>query len=361
MLHMWKGWTLCKQVYQASRNLCDNEGGGKLEVLAASIPAALGRVKQKGDTGCLEATVECRTSTGWKKARALIDSGAEMNLVSQLFVKGAGWQLRPDSALPARSIDGSTIRIYGTLHITTNVTDRDAKSCKQQDKYVSTDIPDYDIVLGTPWLRARNPDIDWERRTWAYAGRISQPEPLKAGAFFRAATKTERLYFVRYVATAGEDVPELPPEYEEFRDVFSEDAANTLPPRGRPEHAIELTGDPPYGPIYNLSEKELKVLREYLKDALDRGWIRESTSPAGAPILFTPKKGGELRLCVDYRGLNQLTIKNRYPLPLMDEIMDRLSQAKLFTKLDLRNAYQRIRIREGDEWKTAFRDRKSVV
>jgi len=124
------------------------------------------------------------------------------------------------------------------------------------------------------------------------------------------------------------------------------------------EHAIELEGgEPPYGPIYHLSEKELKVLREYLEDSLKKGWIRHSTSPAGAPILFVPKKDKELRLCVDYRGLNKLTIKNRYPLPLICEILDRLAGAKVYTKLDLKDAYHRIRIRRGDEWKTAFRTR----
>ena len=80
--------------------------------------------------------------------------------------------------------------------------------------------------------------------------------------------------------------------------------------RGRPEHTIKTTSEPLYGPIYNLSEKELKVLREYLRDALAKGWIRESSSPAGAPILFAPKKDGELRLCVDYRGLNKIIKKN---------------------------------------------------
>ena len=116
------------------------------------------------------------------------------------------------------------------------------------------------------------------------------------------------------------------------------------------EHAIELEGGkPPYGPIYHLSEKELKVLREYLEDSLKKGWIRHSTSPAGAPILFVPKKDKELRLCVDYRGLNKLTIKNRYPLPLICEILDRLAGAKVYTKLDFKDAYHRIRIRRGDE------------
>ena len=113
-------------------------------------------------------------------------------------------------------------------------------------------------------------------------------------------------------------------------------------PRGRQDHTIEIVGEPPYGPIYNLSEKELKTLWEYLAKALDRGWIRESSSPAGAPILFVPKKGGELQLCVDYRGLNCLTIKNQYPLPLIGELMDHLLKAKCYTKLDLWNAYHRI-------------------
>ena len=88
-----------------------------------------------------------------------------------------------------------------------------------------------------------------------------------------------------------------------------------------------------------------------------KGWITPSTSPAGAPILFVPKKDGTLRLCVDYRGLNAVTVKNRYPLPLITEILDRLVGAKFYTKLDLRDAYHRIRIRVGDEWKTAFRTR----
>jgi hypothetical protein len=302
--------------------------------------------------------VECRTSTGWKKARALIDSGAELNLVSQLFVKEAGWQLRPDGAPPVEAADGRRMLVYGTLKITTNTADRDAKSQKRQDEYVSADISNYDMILGEPWLQTRNPDIDWDNKTWAYTENSSSPEPLAARAFFHAATDARRVYAVRYVAAATtEALSELPTEYEEYRDVFSEDAANTLPPRGRPEHAIEVTGDPPHGPIYNLSEKELKVLREYLQEGLERGWIRESTSPAGSPILFVPKKDGELRLCVDYRGLNKLTVKNRYPLPLTSEILDRLSKATCFTKLDLRNAYHRVRIREGDEWKTAFRTR----
>ena len=88
---------------------------------------------------------------------------------------------------------------------------------------------------------------------------------------------------------------------------------------------------------------------------LKQGKISESKSPAGAPILFVPKPDGSIRLCVDYRQLNKLTIANKYPLPLMTELRDRVAGATIFTKLDLKDGYHLLRIKEGDEWKTAFR------
>ena len=111
----------------------------------------------------------------------------------------------------------------------------------------------------------------------------------------------------------------------------------------------------PWGPIYNLSPVELETLREYIDENLGNGFIRHFRSPAGAPIFFVKKKNGSLRLVVDYRGLNKVTIRNRYALPLISNLLERLSGAKYFTKLDLRGAYNLVRIRPGDEWKTAFR------
>jgi len=103
---------------------------------------------------------------------------------------------------------------------------------------------------------------------WAYTEKSSPPEPMKVGAFYEAAAKAQHLYAVRYVHGPPEKGPELPAEYEDYRDVFSEDKANELPLHGRLEHAIELTDEPPHGPIYSLSEKELKVLREYIQENL---------------------------------------------------------------------------------------------
>ena len=90
---------------------------------------------------------------------------------------------------------------------------------------------------------------------------------------------------------------------------------------------------------------------------LAAGKIKRSSSPAAAPILFMPKSNGTLRLCIDYRELNKITIKNRYPLPLMSELRDRLGKATVFTKLDLKNGYYLLRMAKGEEWKTAFRCR----
>ncbi len=152
----------------------------------------------------------------------------------------------------------------------------------------------------------------------------------------------------------------VPAQYRDFTDVFSEEVAKELPPRRDCDHKIELEEGaslPAPNKLYNMSQTELQTLREYIDQMVDKGFIRPSKSPIGAPVLFTKKKDGGLRLCVDYRGLNRLTRKNRYPIPRIDTLIDRLSSAKVFTKIDLRDGYHNVRIAEGHEWKTAFRTR----
>ena len=139
--------------------------------------------------------------------------------------------------------------------------------------------------------------------------------------------------------------------------MFDEAAEMTLPPhRGDLDHSINLIPGttPPFEPLYNLSKHKLGVLKDYIEKNLQSGFITHSKSPAGALILFVKKKDGSLQLCVDYRGLNWVSVKDKYPIPLISEILDQLVKAKVFTKLNLRGAYNLIRIQEGDEWKTAF-------
>lgn len=149
----------------------------------------------------------------------------------------------------------------------------------------------------------------------------------------------------------------LPDKYHDFASVFSPIDVDQLPPHRPGFDAtidIEKGKTPPFGPIYRLSQPEREALFTYIETNLKKGFIRRSTSSAAAPILFVKKKNGELRLCVDYRGLNSITKCNRYPLPLIDDLLDRAQGCKVFTVLDLKNAFNLIRIEEGEEWKTAF-------
>ncbi|KAK4684314.1 putative transposase, partial [Tremellales sp. Uapishka_1] len=159
--------------------------------------------------------------------------------------------------------------------------------------------------------------------------------------------------------TLVEELQHVPGVYHDYLDVFSKRNADQLPPHRSYDHHIPLQEGsvPNHGCIYRLSDIELEALRENLDENLAKGFIRPSESPAGSPILFVKKKDGSLRLCVDYRNLNSITIKNRYPLPLISELLDRVRDAKIFSKIDLRGAYNLLRIAEGDEWKTAFRTR----
>ena len=130
-----------------------------------------------------------------------------------------------------------------------------------------------------------------------------------------------------------------------------------LPPHREFNLKIELEegATPPPGRLYSLSPFELNTLWEFIDKNLSTSFICPTSSSLAAPVLFVKKKDGSLQLCVDYRGLNKLTRKDRYPLPLISNLLDSPSHAKIYTKIDLRHVYHLVRIADGDEWKTAFR------
>ena len=147
-------------------------------------------------------------------------------------------------------------------------------------------------------------------------------------------------------------------KYADYADIFSFNLAIELPKdTGINKHVIELQDgkQPLYRPIYRLGFVKLEILKTYIKTYFKTRFIQPSKSAAGAPILFNKKPDRSLRLCVDYQGLNNLTIKNWYPLLLIGEALDRLGRAKQFIQLDLTSTYHQMRIRNGNEWKTAFR------
>ena len=153
-----------------------------------------------------------------------------------------------------------------------------------------------------------------------------------------------------------EALTEVAAEYSDYSDVFSAKNAAELPENiGMNEHAIKLeeSKQPFFGPIYSLGPVELETYKTYIEINLANGFIRLSKSPVWVPILFDRKPDRSLHLCIDYWGLNNITIKNRFPLSLIGESLDWLSRAKQFTQLDLTNAYVQMRIYEDDKWKIA--------
>jgi len=143
----------------------------------------------------------------------------------------------------------------------------------------------------------------------------------------------------------------VPVEYHEFLPLFKKAVAEVLPPHHSYDHKIPLKEGfiPLFGPLYSLSKPELQALRQWIDENLSKGFIRASSSPAGTPILFVKKKDGSLCLYVDYRGLNEGTIKNCYPLPLIRETLMQLSKARYYTTLDVIGAYNHLRVAEGEE------------
>ena len=266
------------------------------------------------------------------------------------------------SSKGAVAADGHSIVVYGQHTIRTEITDS-LDECRVSDvEFIATDIKRYDAILGWPWIYQEDPDCQFRTGTWKYresntvheidATEMFELERLGAPiyAVFVTPAIPMRSDCVELNAMDTQDIT-LPPEYAEYAEVFSEEEAAKFPDSTRVEHSIpvEEGAEVPYGPIYSLSANELRVLREYIKSSLVKGWIRLSKSPTGALILFVPKKDEGLRLYVDYRGLNRVTVKNRHSLPLISKTLNRLSGARRFTRLDLHNAYYRIRIKREDE------------
>ncbi len=191
--------------------------------------------------------------------------------------------------------------------------------------------------------------IHWRDSSSTVADSIE--EPLDLGSLIQIPADFQVMQVQLETLDESLEEPTIPKAYRDLANVSSPSNANSLPPHRDEDHAIELEPDKTalFGPLYNLSEYQLKTLRECIDENLANGFIWSSKSTAGVSLLFTPKPDGTLRLLVDYRRINFRTIKNLYLLPLIDEILDRLSDVRVFTKIDVKNAYHRLQIREDDE------------
>ncbi|GJV77292.1 putative reverse transcriptase domain-containing protein [Tanacetum coccineum] len=228
----------------------------------------------------------------------------------------------------------------------------------------------FDVVIGMDWLVDQDAviicgkkvvHIPVKNKTLVVEGDRSTSR-LKIISCIKASKYIERGHqlFVAHVTEKEpkekrlEDVPVI----QDFPEVFPDDLPGLPPPR-QVEFKIELV--PGAAPVarapYRLAPSELKELADQLQELSEKGFIRPSSSPWGAPVLFVKKKDGSFRMCIDYRELNKLTVKNRYPLPRIDDLFDQLQGSSVYSKIDLRSGYHQLRIREEDIPITAFRTR----
>lgn len=324
------------------------------------------------------------------RATAMVDSGATALFINRKFAVQHGMiQQELKRPIILHNIDGTLNKLGSITHyVRLRLTVGDHR---EMAEFMVTDIGPEDIILGLPWLRRVNLEIDWaggkliiEEETGRSEDRDTEEEE---GVYRINASRTTRRQWVREgiidtisdevwcaagyshsqriaeeaaksqpkKATTFEEI--VPEEYRSFKKVFSEEESQRLPEHQPWDHKIDLKPDAPEtlrSKVYPMSHDEEQELDKFLKEQTEKGYITPSKSPMSSPVFFIKKKDGKLRLVQDYHKLNEHTVKNRYPLPLAQDIINRLRGAKVFSKMDVRWGYYNIRITEGDEWKAAF-------
>ena len=325
-------------------------------------------------------------------ALMLIDSGSSGDFISTSFV-----QKYSICTIQNNKNENTRIELAnGSTHMSDTIVSSIDVSIggSFNDKMDFTVFPlqKYDAILGMPWLEKHNPKIDFKNKSvklqsnnnknnsglYISPCRKNKITLATMNQIKRQAAKNKNLFLV-YVycledgsidrieqrecnsistnnKTIDHDIELL---LSKYKDVFPDDLPIGLPPSRSIDHKIDIIpgSSIPSLSTYRMSPTELDELKKHLNDLVSHGFIRVSKSPFGAPVLFVKKKDGSIRMCVDYRALNKITIKNKYPLPRVDELFDRLLGAKYFSKIDLRSGYHQVRIADEDVHKTAFRTR----
>ncbi|XP_020105553.1 uncharacterized protein LOC109722077 [Ananas comosus] len=300
-----------------------------------------------------------------KTTRVMVDTGATHNFIATGEVERLGLTLRMDGSR-MKAVNSKAQPIAGLAkEVPISIGSWTGKA-----NFMSVPLDDFHVILGMEFLQMSRgvpmPLLD----TLCMMGdespcvvsvvrKTTDAQPISALQLKKGVKRGELTYVaaLKLETGSGDETP-TPPEVakllKEFKDVMPPELSKSLPPRRAVDLRIELEPGmraPAHSP-YHMSPPELAKLRKQLDELLKGGLIHSSKASFGAPVLFQKKHDGSLRLCVDYRALNKVTIKNNYPIPLITDLFDQLGKARYFSKLDLRSGYWQVRIAEGDEAKT---------
>nr|GFB40569.1 putative reverse transcriptase domain-containing protein [Tanacetum cinerariifolium] len=349
----------------------NNQGNQGRRNNAPAMVYAVGRAGADPDANVVTGTFLLNN----RYASILFDTGADRSFVSTTF--STQINITPSTLDHCYDVELADERVIGLNTIFRSCT-LNLLNHPFNIELMPVELGSFDAIIGMDWLAKYQAiivcakkivRIPWGNETliihgdgsnWGNATRLS----------IISCTKTEKyvkkgfLIFLSHIITKEvedkskekrlEDIPVV----RDFPEVFPEDLPG-LPPIRPVEFQIDLV--PGAAPVarapYRLAPSEMKKLAEQLKELSDKGFIRPSSLPWGAPVLFIKKKDGSFRMCIDYRELNKLTVKNRYPLPRIDDLFDQLQGSSVYSKIDLRSGYHQLRVREEDIPKTAFRTR----
>ncbi|GJW20207.1 putative reverse transcriptase domain-containing protein [Tanacetum coccineum] len=338
---------------------------------------AVGNAEKRGDApGNPDANVVTGTFLlNNHYASILFDTGADRSFISTAFsslINIAPTSL--ENCYDVELADGKLVKIDTIIRgCTLNFLDHPFNI-----DLMPVELGSFDVIIGMDWLRRYHAvivcdeklvQVPYGNETLTFCGnessngRESRLTVISCSKAQEYMAKGCQVFLAQISAKKEEDKSERKPIEDvpivrDFPEVFPEDLPG-LPPARPVEFQIDLI--PGAAPVarapYRLAPSEMKELSEQLQELSDKGFIRPSSSPWGAPVLFVKKKDGSFRMCIDYRELNKLTVKNRYPLPRIDDLFDQLQGSSIYSKIDLRSGYHQLRVREQDIPKTAFRTR----